>query len=167
MKPAFFTILIFILGLFTVLAQDSAYSACDDLAERLTTIQQNTAALDASSETLSEEIASLQTELSALDSACRGLSFNSDDEGLQPVIGPILLEEGVYRLTFTTDGFGAIDGTMLDGDCEREINVIFNEGRGDAEDGAQQVLQLDEDCEFLLEFSNITEDWTFTIEKLQ
>jgi hypothetical protein len=166
MKPFLF-LFILLLAAFAVLAQDSAYSACEDLSERLAAVQESAAALDASSPSLSEDIAAIQSELAALDAECRGLSFSSEVDGSQPVIGPIILEEGVYRVTFTTDGYGSISGTVLEGDCEREIRLIFNESEGDASDGSQAVLDIEGDCEVLLELDNITDDWTLTIESLR
>lgn len=158
---------ILLFAAFLALAQDSAYSACEDLAERIGSIQAAAAELDAASPELSEEIATLQAEITALDAECRGLSFSSEADGRQPVIGPIILEEGVYRFTATTVGFLIVQGTALDGDCDREIRAPFILSQGDAVDGAQTVIDLEDDCEFLLEFSNVTENWTFTIEKLR
>lgn len=150
-----------------VLAQSAEYSACEDLESRVGTVQELAAALDFSAESISEDMAGLGREISLLDAACRGLSFSSEVDGSQPVLGPMILEEGVYRVTLTTDGFVTVKGTELDGSCERDIDLLYNEFEGDAADGSQVVLDLDDDCEVLLEFSNITDDWTMTFEKLR
>jgi uncharacterized protein YfcZ (UPF0381/DUF406 family) len=165
MKPFLALLVIFLMGIFAVLAQDSAYT-CEDLAERLSSIQANAAALDANSATISQEITELQNELSNLDAACRGLAFSSEVDGSQPALGPITLEEGVYRASLTTDGYAIVQGTVLDGDCDSEVSYMFNEMEGQASGGAQTVLEIEESCEVILELSNITEDWTLTIEKL-
>ncbi len=166
MKRLLLLLTILLFAAFLALAQDSNYAACEDLAERISSIQESAAALDPSSAELSQEIAALQTQITIIDTECRGLSFSSEIDGSQPVLGPIILEEGVYRATLTTEGFAIINGTELDGDCERELR-LFSIGRGDAANGAQAVINLEDDCEFLLEFSNITDAWAFTIEKLR
>ena len=148
-------------------AQEAAYSSCDDLEARIEQIQSDAAALDATSESLSLDLMALRTLISGLDSDCRGLSFSSAVDGRQPVLGPLTFEAGVYRATFTTEGFGIVGGTVLDGGCERAVEYMFSEMRGAASDGAQTVLNLSQDCEVLLQLDNITDDWTLTFEKLR
>lgn len=164
-KVAVAAILLLLAGLF-VLAQSAEYGACEDLAGRIGGVQELSAALDASAETIVDDIAGLRRELSLLDAECRGLSFSSEVDGSMPVIGPVILE-GTYRVTLTTDGFAIIAGTVLDGDCEREVRSMYNIFADAAADGAQIVLDIDDECEVLLEFSNVSEDWTLTFEKLR
>jgi hypothetical protein len=159
------TTLLLLAGLF-VLAQSAEYEACEDLDVRVASVQELAVALDANAESIAEDIAGLGREIGLLDAECRGLSFSSEIDGLQPLLGPMILD-GVYRVTLTTDGFAIVAGTVLDGDCEREVRTIFNIREGEGDDGAQIALDTDGECEVLFEISNTREDWTLTFEKLR
>ena len=94
-------------------------------------------------------------------------SFNSADEGLQPVLGPIFLPAGIYIFTVTTDGYMFVSPTSLSGACEFDFGllstIIIRPGQGTH--GAQSVVTVESDCNVLLEISNTTEEWTLDIEK--
>ncbi len=91
-------------------------------------------------------------------------SFNSDEEGLQPVLGPLMLPAGVYVFTATTDGYMSVSPQSLSGDCGTDLRLsIFTLTRGDGSDGAQSVVEVEKDCEVLFEIGNTSERWMLNI----
>ena len=94
-------------------------------------------------------------------------SFNSIDDGLQPVLGPIFLSAGVHIFTATTDGYMIISPISLSGDCGSDLRYsIFSFSDGEGSSGAQSVVNAESDCNVLLEVSLADEEWTLGIEKL-
>ena len=91
-------------------------------------------------------------------------SFSSNQEGLQPVLGPLSLPAGIYIFTATTDGYMAVSVQSLSDDCGRELSFpIFNLTRSRGADGAQTVVKVEEDCKVLLELSNTSDAWLLDI----
>lgn len=104
--------------------------------------------------------------ISQINVDCYGLSFNSDDEGQQPLLGPFTVDEGLYRVSINTSGFVTLRGTVIDGDCDLPMgNMLFNESRGQAQPA--EILLESDGCELILEFDNTTNDWTLEFEKLR
>jgi hypothetical protein len=101
--------------------------------------------------------------------ACEGFSFTSEEEGSNPALGPITLEEGLWRVTVETSGTMFLDLMPLDGTCAGTGNLasvgtlfmIIQPG-----DGAETLIES-EGCEALFEFSMSSADWTMTLEKLR
>lgn len=94
-------------------------------------------------------------------------SFNSGADGLQPVLGPITLSEGIHIFTATTHGYMIVSPTSLSGDCGSNLRLsIFSLSDGEGSDGAQSVVNAESDCNVLLEVSLADEEWTLDIEKL-
>lgn len=101
--------------------------------------------------------------------ACDGLAFDSEKDGMMPVIGPVTIPEGIYRVTLTTEGYYILGLDVLEGECgqgERFRSSLFLISRGDATDGAQVVLNST-GCETLLSISNVTDPWVLDFEKLR
>jgi len=66
---------------------------------------------------------------------------------------PFSLPAGVYRVHFTTEGFGAVETIVLDGpDSDR---LLFNLAPGDASQGASTVY-TSQGSRIMIQFSNIT-----------
>ncbi len=96
-----------------------------------------------------------------------GFVTNSIEMGLQPVLGPLTLTDGVYIFTATTDGFMRVSPQSLSGDCGLDLSVsIFNLSSGEASQGAQSVVEVERDCDVLLEIGNTREYWQLEINKL-
>ena len=94
-------------------------------------------------------------------------SFNSNDDGLQPALGPISLSEGIHIFTATTDGYMIVSPTSLSGDCGSDLRYsIFSLSDGEGSDGAQSVVNAESDCNVLLEISNVSEEWTLDIRQI-
>ncbi len=94
-------------------------------------------------------------------------SFSSVDEGLQPVLGPISLTKGVYIFTATTEDFMIVSPTSLAGDCGSDLKYsIFSISAGDGSNGAQSVVEAEEDCSVLLEVSLVSQRWTLSIKHI-
>ena len=116
-----------------------------------------------------EPLALLQAIKEAVDealSSCSDHVYTSEEEGRQPVLGPIALEAGLWRVTLDTTGFFIASLTALDGTCEtRGFGGMYNimQGQGD---NAQTLIES-EGCEALIEISNVTADWTLEFEQLR
>lgn len=105
------------------------------------------------------------TELESV-SVTGSYSTASDNEGLRPVLGPLALAKGVYVFTATTKGFMAVVPQSLSGNCGLDLKVaIFNLSQGQGSRGAQSVVEVEVDCDVLLDVSNTTQDWTLDIKK--
>jgi hypothetical protein len=109
----------------------------------------------------------LRNVLSRLDADCRGLHFTSADEGMLPLIGPVNFENGLWRVTFTTAGYGAVKIETLAGTCESDYGVLFNVSPGEADKGGQAVFKTSEGCEALIGLENTSEDWDLIFELLK
>lgn len=96
---------------------------------------------------------------------CDDLVFTSDDYGLQPLIGPIEIPEGFYRLRATTDGFLIADLVTVDGECSGSGfgSTLFNMFSGV---GEAQIIFTSEGCLGFIEITNTLEPWTLTFEKV-
>ena len=100
---------------------------------------------------------------------CDDLAFSSEEDGLLPVIGPVTIPEGIYRVTVTTEGYFILRSDALEGECgdgQYFTPGIFNLSRGSAVDGAQMVFHS-AGCETLLSVSNVTDPWVIGFEKLR
>lgn len=105
----------------------------------------------------------LRRVLARLEANCRGLSFSSEADGKQPVIGPIPFQNGIWRATLTTAGFASVKIEDISGACE-DSGLLFSSFEGDAADGMQKVFTSGPGCEVLIEMGNISEDWTLIFE---
>ena len=92
-------------------------------------------------------------------------SFSSDEDGLQPVLGPLTLPAGIYVFTATTDDYMIVKPESLSGDCGRDLkSSIFSISVGEGSQGAQSVVTAESDCSVLLEVDLVSEAWTLDIE---
>jgi len=92
-------------------------------------------------------------------------AYNSDDIGLQPVIGPVEIPTGTYRVTATTDGFLIADIEELDGTCDTGFSGLFNIFSDQAIDGAETILNT-VDCVGLIKVGNTNAPWTLEFDQL-
>lgn len=98
---------------------------------------------------------------------CDGLSFAGTDA---TVIGPLVIPEGTYRMTVTTDGFAGIQTTPTKGECGASVGaftmpVVMAIMEGQANNGSETLLQST-GCTVLIQLSTITKPWTLTLEKV-
>jgi hypothetical protein len=97
---------------------------------------------------------------------CDGLVFSSTEYGLQPFIGPVEIDPGMYRAQVVTEGFFIAHVTPSEGSCEGvSFGSLFNVSSGIASDGAQTGF-TSQGCVAFIEISNTREPWTLTFEKL-
>lgn len=108
----------------------------------------------------------MESLISRTRAQCAGYTFTSEDEGLQPVIGPLEFANGIYLARITTEGFIAGKVTELNGLCG-DSSYLFNEGSGDAVDGAERIFETSENCSMLLELSNVSAPWTLEFEPIK
>jgi len=97
---------------------------------------------------------------------CDGLIFSSAVYGLQPFIGPVEIDPGMYRAQVVTDGFFIAHLAPSEGSCEGvSSGSLFNISSGIASDGAQTGF-VSQGCVAFIEISNTREPWTLTFTKL-
>lgn len=126
-----------------------------------------TARLRNESEDHTAVLMELSTFAATQNAACSGLNFSSETDGQNPLIGPIEIPAGLYRVTFTTSGRGLIDLAAIDGECEAERGGnMFAALDGEALEGIEGLV-TSEGCEALITFDRMSEDWTLTFEKIR
>jgi hypothetical protein len=160
-------VLITLIGLYavncvSVVAQDEE-EACD--AEAAVT-----AIIEIAEDTALEPLDILRAIRDAVTQTlveCEGLAFNSTDDGRQPVLGPITIPEGLWRITVDTPGYFQLSFDVLEGTCEGDgfSQLLFNEFEGEAINA--QTLFTSEGCEALFTVDNVSEDWELEFEKLR
>lgn len=102
--------------------------------------------------------------LAAMDGICRGYHWSSEVDGLQPVIGPVMFQDGLYRVTVITEGFYILEVEAIEGDCEtRRSDTIFNLSSGEGSDGAQSTFDAT-GCTALFAASNVSDEWELSFE---
>lgn len=77
---------------------------------------------------------------------------------------PFSLPVGVYRVHFTTEGFGAVKVIALDGyDSDK---LLFNLAPGDASEGASTIYRAQE-SRIMVQFSNISAPYKLVFERIE
>lgn len=107
----------------------------------------------------------LRRVLARADATCRGLHFTSAKEGLQPVLGPISLPDGIWKATITTKGFVTVKAEAINGDCDDAL--LFNLFSDQATDGAQVIIKPSGGCEALISISNTSDPWDLIFEPVK
>ena len=90
-----------------------------------------------------------------------GLFFSGHAETLTD---PFSLPAGIYRVRFTTDGFGAVKVIVLEGSGGDKL--LFNLAPGDASDGASTFYRA-QGSRIIIQFSNITAPYKLVFERIQ
>lgn len=77
---------------------------------------------------------------------------------------PFVLPAGIYRVHFTTEGFGIVETVVLDGpDSEK---LLFNLAPGDASEGASTFHRA-QGSRMMVQFSNITAPYKLVFERIE
>lgn len=84
--------------------------------------------------------------------------FSSAENGMQPVLGPIDISDGLYRVKVVTDGYFIGQVEELDGDCITGTLGLFNLTSGIASNGAFALFGSI-GCSGLIKISNTTDEW--------
>lgn len=92
--------------------------------------------------------------------------LTSADEGLQAVVGPILLADGIWRVTATTDGYLIAKVITVTGTCDTSSSSLFNLRPGQASQGAEAAI-VTQDCSILITTYNVSAPWTLEFEQLR
>jgi hypothetical protein len=108
----------------------------------------------------------LRAAISEYTVACTGLNFSSEQDGMQPVIGPVEIPEGIYRVTATTEGGIISKIDVLSGECGGYGGSLVSAPKGQANNGAQVVFES-AGCEALVSITLSTDAWTLAFEKLR
>jgi len=77
---------------------------------------------------------------------------------------PFILPEGIYRVHFTTEGFGAVKTVVLDSSDSDKL--LFNLAPGDASGGASTVYRS-HGSRIMIQFSNISAPYKLVFEWIQ
>jgi hypothetical protein len=108
------------------------------------------------------QITIIQVLLSTRRSQCGGLTFTSEEYGQNAVIGPVLFNDGFYRVTFTSDTFGSSSVEGMEGDCDILTTLLVSSMDGGADAGAFEFAG----CVGLIEV-NTTGVWTLVFEPVR
>lgn len=162
----FLLVALLLVGATNIWAQDDAPTC--DAAATADVLAELVEALRTAENTI-EALGAVRDAASIAAAACGGLNFTSDDEGLMPVIGPVVIPEGIYRAKLTTNGFFILELTVLDGSCgegRRSSALVFATSRGEADEGLEVIFNS-EGCETLFAISNVSDAWELSFEPLQ
>jgi len=77
---------------------------------------------------------------------------------------PFVLPAGVYRVHFTTEGFGAVETIVLDRPDSDDI--LFNVFQGAASEGASTVYRS-RGSRIIIQFSNISAPYMLVFERIE
>ena len=77
---------------------------------------------------------------------------------------PFVLPAGVYRVHFTTEGFGAVKAMVLVGSDSDKL--LFNLAPGDASEGASTFYRA-QGSRIMIQFSNITAPYKLVFERIE
>lgn len=105
--------------------------------------------------------------LARLEADCRGLHFNSEVDGAQPVLGPIAFPNGIWRAVLTTEKYAIVKTEEISGKCESDYGVLFNSSPGDAIEGAEAIFKTSEGCEVLITIENARDGWDLIFEPIK
>lgn len=144
----------------------SQTSDCDFTAFQETLTALSTVIDSGDTDAILTSLSDLQNEIAITKAKCSGLSFSSEADGSQPVLGPIVLGDGVYKVNLDTAGYFQAFIETLDGTCEtqRGRDVLFNLSRGQGVNSSA-ILRAS-NCTMLLALDNVSEVWTLNFEKV-
>jgi len=77
---------------------------------------------------------------------------------------PFVLPAGVYRVHFTTEGFGAVEAIVLDGSDSDKL--LFNLAPGNASEGAS-IIYRSHGSRIMIQFSNISAPYKLVFERIE
>lgn len=166
MRKAIFVVLSFILLMPSIsTAQEDTVECEPDLGAVQGTLDEAQTALEeGDTETALSLMNDAQQQLALAEAECLGLVFTDERE---IVIGPLFIEEGIYRAKVVTEGYFILHAMPLDGECV-EGTSVFNVSGGRATEGAETIFEvLDGGCEVLLEISNVQSEYVLTFEKIR
>ena len=159
------TLLAFIGLFFTLPALLQVSGACDPAD-----IQ---AALQSQVERIIEDPAAALFEIVQLaavglrDCSGEALAYDSVDEGLHPVLGPLSLAQGLHMFTLTTEKAATVEAVTLSDDCGQDLErSIFSLAAGQGAQGAERLVRVESDCDLYLQLRNLREAWTLEIAKV-
>ena len=104
-----------------------------------------------------------------LEAECRQFAFSRTIDCRNPELGPLKFDSGLWRVTFTSTGPGAITFTPLEGDCDEDktvFNPLVNVFYDEANEGVQETFRV-ESCETMVSVSNTSRDWTVTFDLIR
>lgn len=105
------------------------------------------------------------SEVDATRVASAPIVFISATAGQQPVIGPLKLPTGLYRVTVQTNGFFIAKLEASSGTCDAGLAGLFNLGRGQGKGGASALLTSKE-CSALISISKVTDAWSMQFQRI-
>jgi hypothetical protein len=91
------------------------------------------------------------------------LSFSSRNYGTQPVLGPLTIPDGFYRVRVVTEGSFIADLEVIDGACRTTSGArMFFVSEGEASKGYELFLNA-RGCKAFISVSDITANWTLEL----
>jgi len=103
---------------------------------------------------------------SVIDSQCQGMAFNNEQDGQQPVLGPLIFADGIWKSTYTTAGYGQITFEVISGDCDQFTTMLLYNGgfTGEFKTGAQNVFTTKDICTALVKIGLADKPWSLRFE---
>jgi hypothetical protein len=165
MRNLILFVLFFALVVGTATAQDTATcdatQTFDDVGIALTAAQEAWANGDI--EQMLSEMRTIEKLSAALHVACNGLTYTSEEYGVNAVIRDFSLEAGTYILHLE-GAMTKIATTTLEGECG-EYGLGIN-AYADRDSGYAEEVIVTADCTALLEVDG-DESWVLTLEKIK
>lgn len=91
-------------------------------------------------------------------------TFNSDDNGLQPVLGPVSFPVGIYVVTLTTEDYMTVGSEVISGECGGDLSFsLIGVSAGEGTKGAQNVFEVESECSVMFDVGLVDETWTLEI----
>lgn len=161
-------LLMVVLSISVVLAQDEAVPMCpsDTVDEASAVLEDWAARLSEGTEDPLSVIMEMRDTSAQFAATCTGLRFDSDTEGISPVIGPLVVPAGIYRVIIEGEERDVIgvEQTVLGEDCGRDRMIV---SKGSDLNISEAVHTVEADCEILLEITYASKPWVLTFEKIR
>ena len=92
---------------------------------------------------------------------CAGWVFTSDEYGLSTSVGPFTLVEGVYIVAFEGSEMSLLSTTLLSDGCGFDIEFLSAFGAG------SQSVDVEGDCDLLVDVTSFDEAWSLQFERVR
>lgn len=138
---------------FLSLAPDGK-SIMDTLEGQVTTLRELAEADDM--EAWFKQLSEFRAGLSFLEIECRGKRFNSQDEGLNPVVGPVAFLSGTWKASLKTDGLITnVTLTSVQGQCYEFMGLLFTSADQPVEKPSQTLFKTTGGCLAMIEIDQV------------
>lgn len=162
-KTSLFLLFLLLVGISSVLAQDDLVTC--PIADIVEDIEGHVERLKNAEDDFWQVYGVLQDYLTGWRQFCLGLNFSGEPQPGKPsvVIGPVDIEDGMYRVTLKTEGRLTVEIEDFSGRCSY-VGFVVREG--EASVGAEDLFEA-RGCRALITVQHIQTPWSLTFEQLQ